>query len=171
MPKTITTTKPIAGSRAGWLIKSEPSVFSIEDLQRDQRTAWEGVRNYQARNFMRDAMAEGDVALFYHSSSEPSGVAGLARVASRARPDPTQFDPTSPYFDATSSRTEPRWQLVEFAYLERFAHFVSLAELKACADLEGMAVLQKGQRLSIQAVSKEHLAIVLGMGGSTHTLT
>jgi predicted RNA-binding protein with PUA-like domain len=147
-----------------WLIKSEPHVFSIDDLARDGKTAWEGVRNYQARNFMRDEMAEGDLALFYHSSSDPSGVAGIAEVASAAYPDPSQFDPQSDYFDAAATPEEPRWFLVDFKFVERFPAFVPLAALKARSELEGMAVLQKGQRLSIQTVSDAHLKVVLAMG-------
>lgn len=149
-----------------WLIKSEPQVFSIDDLKRELKTSWEGVRNYQARNFMRDEMNPGDLALFYHSSSDPSGVAGLAKVASAPYPDPTQFDAKSPYFDPAATREQPRWQLVEFAFVERFSNFVTLAQLRARGELEGMAVLQKGQRLSIQKVSAPHLWTVLEMATS-----
>jgi predicted RNA-binding protein with PUA-like domain len=143
-----------------WLLKSEPQVFSIDDLQRDGRTGWEGVRNYQARNFMRDEMKEGDLALFYHSNAPPPGVAGLARVVGTPRADPSQFDPKSPYFDASSSKASPRWVMATVAFVERF-NLVPLEVLKADPALAGMALLQKGQRLSVQPVSPGHFARVL----------
>ncbi|MBM4374710.1 MAG: EVE domain-containing protein [Deltaproteobacteria bacterium] len=149
-----------------WLVKSEPHVYSIDALARDGKTAWTGVRNYQARNFMRDDMKVGELVLFYHSSSEPPGVAGLARVASEAYPDPTQFDRASEYHDPAATLTEPRWMLVELAFVERFARYVSLAELKESADLEGMLVLQRGQRLSVQPVDLAHCRAVMAMGGA-----
>src|SRR5688572_11976369 len=104
-----------------WLIKSESDVYSIDDLQADGRTSWEGVRNYEARNFMRDAMRPDELALFYHSNSKPSGVAGLARIAKVAVADPTQFDKNSEYYDATSTKAAPRWQMIEVTFVERFA--------------------------------------------------
>jgi predicted RNA-binding protein with PUA-like domain len=144
-----------------WLMKSEPDVFSIDDLERDGTTGWEGVRNYQARNFMRDQMAVGDLVLYYHSNAEPSGVAGLAKVAGPAIPDPTQFDKKSEYYDAASKKDDPTWKMVTVAFVEKFPRVVSLAELKAEKALAGMGVLQKGQRLSVMPVSKPHLATVL----------
>jgi predicted RNA-binding protein with PUA-like domain len=144
-----------------WLMKSEPDVFSIDDLERDGTTGWEGVRNYQARNFMRDQMAVGDLVLYYHSNAEPSGVAGLAKVAGPAMVDPTQFDRKSEYFDAASKKTDPTWKMVTVAFVEKFPRVVSLAELKAEKALAGMGVLQKGQRLSVMPVSKPHVATVL----------
>lgn len=189
-PKTPTqkANKPTAGARAAdpqptqtvalgpvarvaegarrWLIKSEPEVYGIADLERDAHTAWEGVRNYQARNFMRDGMRAGDLVLFYHSNAEPSGVAGVARVHGPALPDPTQFDSASEYFDATSSPREPRWMMVPFAFVERFAEVVPLEVLKADASLAEMLVTQKGQRLSVQPVGGEHFARVLALAGA-----
>ncbi len=144
-----------------WLMKSEPDVFSIDDLERDGTTGWEGVRNYQARNFMRDQMAVGDLVLYYHSNAEPSGLAGLAKVAGPAIADPTQFDPKSEYYDAASKKDDPTWKMVTVAFVEKFPRVVSLAELKAQKALEGMGVLQKGQRLSVMPVSKAHVAVVL----------
>jgi predicted RNA-binding protein with PUA-like domain len=144
-----------------WLMKSEPDVFSIDDLERDGTTGWEGVRNYQARNFMRDQMAVGDLVLYYHSNAEPSGVAGLAKVAGPAMVDPTQFDRKSEYYDAASKKSDPTWKMVTVAFVEKFSRVVSLAELKAEKALAGMGVLQKGQRLSVMPVSKPHVATVL----------
>jgi predicted RNA-binding protein with PUA-like domain len=144
-----------------WLMKSEPDVFSIDDLERDGTTGWEGVRNYQARNFMRDQMAAGDLVLYYHSNAEPSGLAGLAKVAGPAIADPTQFDKKSEYYDAASKKDDPTWKMVTVAFVEKFPRVVSLAELKAQKALEGMGVLQKGQRLSVMPVSKVHVAVVL----------
>lgn len=149
-----------------WLVKSEPDVYSISDLQRDGTTGWEGVRNYQARNFMRDDMKHGDLVLFYHSNAEPSGVAGVAQVNGEATVDPSQFDPKSDYFDATSTKKEPRWLMAQLAYVEIFQEVVPLTALKADAALTGMAVLQKGQRLSVQPVSPGHFTRVLQLAGS-----
>jgi predicted RNA-binding protein with PUA-like domain len=144
-----------------WLVKSEPDVYSIEDLERDGVTGWEGVRNYLARNTMRDEMKEGDLVLFYHSNAEPPGVAGLAKVHGAALPDPSQFDKKSEYYDATSSRAAPRWLMAQVQFVEKFKAPVPLAALKADPSLIGMPLLQKGQRLSVQPVSTEHFARVL----------
>ena len=146
-----------------WLVKSEPDVFSIDDFAKAKVTGWEGVRNYQARNFMRDEMQEGELALFYHSNAEPSGVAGIGRVHGAPLPDPTQFDKKSEYFDATSPKDEPRWMMRQFAFVERFDDVVPLEVLKADPKLAGMALLQKGQRLSVQPVSLEHFKRVLAV--------
>jgi len=150
-----------------WLIKSEPEVFSIRDLARVKVTGWEGVRNYLARNFMRDLMAPGELALFYHSNAEPSGVAGVARVHGEAVPDPTQFQKKSEYFDPTSLRSGPRWMMRHFEFVERFPALVPLATLRADPALRGMALLQKGQRLSVQEVSAAHFAHVVALGRAT----
>jgi predicted RNA-binding protein with PUA-like domain len=149
-----------------WLMKSEPDVYGIDDLARDGSTGWEGVRNYQARNFMRDTMRVGDLVLFYHSNAEPPGVAGLARVAGGAEPDPTQFDPGSEYFDAGSKPEDPRWLHVRVGFVERFAEVVPLEVLRNDAALAGMALLQRGQRLSVQPVSAAHFARVLALAGA-----
>ncbi len=144
-----------------WLMKSEPEVYSIEDLERERETGWEGVRNYQARNFMRDDMKQGELVLFYHSNAEPSGVAGLAKVSSDPTPDASQFDPHSEYFDAASSKTSPKWVHVTISFVERFDELVTLARLKAEKNLAGMALLRPGQRLSVQPVDEGHFARVL----------
>lgn len=146
-----------------WLMKSEPDVYSIDDLKRDGSTSWEGVRNYQARNFMRDEMKVGDLVLFYHSNAKPPGVAGLARVCREAHPDPTQFDPKSDYYDPKATRENPRWMLVDVEYVERFAALLPLESLKADADLEGMELLRKGSRLSVQRVEKGHISHILAI--------
>lgn len=148
-----------------WLIKSEPDVFSIEDLKRVKREPWDGVRNYQARNFMRDGMEIGDLALFYHSNTKPPGVAGVARVASAPYPDPTQWDPASKYFDEKSSEEAPRWLLVEFEFVAAFDELVPLEVLKADAKLDGMLILRRGNRLSITPVEAKHFRRVCQLGG------
>lgn len=149
-----------------WLVKSEPEVFSIDDLARDRVTGWEGVRNFQARNFMRDAMKPKDLVLFYHSRAEPPGVAGLAKVHGAPLADPTQFDPKSEHYDPTSRRDEPRWMMVQLEFVEKFKRLVPLEALKADPKLKGLALLQKGQRLSVQPVSAEHLRHILSLAGS-----
>jgi len=139
-----------------WLMKSEPDVFSIQDLAEKGSTLWDGVRNYQARNFMTQNMKVGDEILFYHSNAEPPGVAGLARVAGPAEPDPSQFDPKSPYYDPKATREKPRWFGVRVAFRERFPRLVSLHELRLHRELADMLVLKPGQRLSIQPVVAPH---------------
>ena len=137
-----------------WLMKSEPSEVSIDDLvaARNQTLAWTGVRNYQARNFMRDAMRLGDGVLFYHSSCPQPGIAGLAEIAGSAEPDATQFDPASPYFDPKSTADRPRWVQID-VQLRRKTRLLTLAEMRAAAELASMRVLQRGNRLSITPVS------------------
>ncbi|MBK7864255.1 MAG: EVE domain-containing protein [Archangiaceae bacterium] len=151
---------------AYWMMKSEPDVFSIEDLERDRLTGWESVRNYLARNFMRDQMRDGDLVLFYHSNGEPSGVAGLARVKGGPVDDPTQFDPKSPYYDPKSTRAAPRWQMVNVEFVERFPQVLSLATLRRQRALKKMGVLQKGQRLSVMPVEPRHFDAVVQLGRS-----
>jgi len=136
-----------------WLMKSEPDEFSIDDLARapGQKTPWFGVRNYQARNFMRDQMRPGDKVLFYHSSCPLPGIAGLAEVSSAAYSDPTQFDPKSKYYDAKASPDAPRWMNVEIKFARK-TRLISLAELRAQEKLSGMRLLARGNRLSITPV-------------------
>jgi predicted RNA-binding protein with PUA-like domain len=144
-----------------WLVKSEPDVYSIDDLAKDGSTGWEGVRNYQARNTMRDEMKVGDLVLYYHSNADPPGIAGIAKVHGPAIPDPTQFDPQSDYYDEKSPPTAPRWLMTQLAFVERFAALVPLETLKNDKALAGMPLLQKGQRLSVQPVAAPHFAHVL----------
>lgn len=136
-----------------WLMKSEPSEYSIDDLARDGQAPWYGVRNYQARNFMRDQMRTGDVVLFYHSSCPEPGIAGLAQVVSAPYPDSTQFDRKSPYYDPKSTMEKPRWMLVDVKFLKRFPKVISLARIRSTKSLQGLVILRPGNRLSITPVS------------------
>ena len=147
-----------------WLMKSEPSAYGIDDLAREPKktTAWWGVRNYQARNFMRDAMQPGDGVLFYHSSCAEPGIVGIARVASATRPDPTQFDPASPYFDPASKPDAPRWVLVDVQVVRKI-RTITLPQLRADPRLAELAVLRKGNRLSITPVEKRHWDAIVKM--------
>jgi len=149
-----------------WLMKSEPSVFSLADLENQGRTCWDGVRNYQARNFMR-SMRSGDLVLFYHSRAEPTGVVGVARVIREARPDSTAWDPVSPYFDPKASPEKPIWEMVDIEFVEAFPRVVCLSELKARPELQGMEVNRKGSRLSVQPVRPEEFHLVVGLGRGT----
>lgn len=149
-----------------WLMKSEPSTYSIDDLQRQGFSEWEGVRNYQASHFMRDEMEVGDLAFFYHSNASPSGIAGLCRICKKAHPDFTAWDPKSKYYDPKSTKENPRWMMVEVEFVEKFPHFISLAELKTNPKLEGLKVLQKGSRLSILPVNQSHFEIICKLGRS-----
>ena len=146
-----------------WLMKSEPDTFSIDDLARVGTEPWTGVRNYLARNYMRDEMRVGDGVLFYHSSCAEAGVAGLAEVASEAYPDPTQFDRKSDYHDPKSTPEQPRWQLVDVAFTRKLARTITLAELKADPRLDGFALLQRGNRLSILPVTKAQWNRILSL--------
>jgi len=149
-----------------WLMKSEPEAYSIQDLAQDGKTGWEGVRNYQARNLMRDDMQVGDLVLFYHSNAVPPGVVGLARISQTGVVDPSQFDSGGHYYDPKSSPDKPRWIMVEIEYCETFSRFLSLAELKNIPALEGLVLLQKGSRLSVQPVSQEHFELICELAGS-----
>ncbi|WPU63782.1 EVE domain-containing protein [Peredibacter starrii] len=149
-----------------WLMKSEPDVFSFDDLKkRPKKTEpWNGVRNYQARNFMRDEMQVGDHILFYHSSCEVPGVYGIAKVGSKPYPDSTQFDPKSEYYDSKSTQDNPRWFLVDVTYEMDLDHHVSLEELKKHKKLEEMRLLQRGNRLSILPVTREEFDYIKKLG-------
>lgn len=147
-------------------MKSEPDVFSLKDLKErpGQREPWDGVRNYQARNFMRDQMKVGDRVLFYHSNTKPPGVVGLAEVASEPYPDETAFDSQSKYFDAKSKRENPRWILVDVCYRETFAQIVTLEMMKTMPKLEAMRALQRGNRLSITPVTAVEFKAICAAG-------
>ncbi|MDE2086063.1 MAG: EVE domain-containing protein [Xanthomonadaceae bacterium] len=146
-----------------WLMKSEPDAFSIDDLKRKKREAWDGVRNYQARNYMRDGMRVGDQVFFYHSNCAEPGIVGIAEVATDAYPDPSQFDPKSKYFDAGSSRDNPRWMLVDVKFVKKLKRTIKLKELQADPALDGMVLLRKGSRLSVQPVEAAHWEHILGL--------
>ena len=136
-----------------WLFKSEPTTYGIDHLAKDKVTAWTGVRNYQARNFMRDAMKKGDRGFFYHSSCEEPGIAGLVEVAKAAYPDETQFERKSRYYDAAATPDAPRWFNVDLRYLKK-TPLVGIGELRAHKPLKDMLILQRGSRLSITPVTK-----------------
>jgi len=154
-------------ARRYWLMKCEPAAYTIDDLQRDKTTNWEGVRNYQARNFMRDEMKVGDGVLFYASNADPSGVTGLAKIVRDGYPDDTAWKKGHTYFDPDSRKDAPTWYMVDIGFVERFAGTVSLATLKATRGLEKMKVTQKGSRLSVQPVTKAEYDIVVRLGRRT----
>jgi predicted RNA-binding protein with PUA-like domain len=148
-----------------WLMKSEPSVFSIDDLARakNQTTSWDGVRNFQARNLLREAQV-GDGVIFYHSSADPPAAVGTATIAKAAYPDASQFDPKSDYYDAASKKDEPRWFVVDVKLERKFPRAVPLAELRATPALEDMVLLRKGSRLSVQPVTPAEWKVVCKLG-------
>jgi predicted RNA-binding protein with PUA-like domain len=157
----------MARAKRYWLLKSEPNVYAIADLQRDGRTFWDGVRNYQARNFMRDDMRVGDGVLFYHSNAQPMGIYGVAEVVREGYPDHTAFDPASPHYDPKSDPANPTWIMVDIAYVGTFKAPITLTTLKQTPGLENMGVLQRGSRLSVLPVSREEWEIIMQLGDLT----
>jgi predicted RNA-binding protein with PUA-like domain len=157
----------MAAEKRCWLLKSEPEVFSFDDLWRakGRTTFWDGVRNFQARNLLRSELRVGDEVLFYHSSADPSGIAGLARVLRAGRPDPSQFDPRDPHYDPASKPEEPRWFGVEIQATRRLPRFLPLEELRAEPGLRGMVLLARGSRLSVQPVTGPQWRVVLRLAG------
>ena len=154
---------------AYWLMKSEPSVFGIEDLaaQPNATDHWDGVRNYQARNFMRDQMRLGDEVFFYHSNCREPGIVGIACIAREAYPDHTALDPDSPYFDPKSDPDNPRWFMVDIQLVRRLARTITLTEIKSHADaLEGLPLIKKGNRLSVMPVDEAHWRYIVGLEAS-----
>ncbi|MEX1213069.1 MAG: EVE domain-containing protein [Balneolaceae bacterium] len=152
-------------NRSYWLMKSEPGAYGMDDLERDRVEPWDGIRNYEARNFMRDEMNIGDRALFYHSNVKPPVIVGQMAICSEPYPDPTQFDPESNYFDEKSSESNPRWQLVDVSYLETFSSSVTRNQLKEDALLSEM-MLFKRNRLSITRVTEQEYQKVLELAGA-----
>ncbi len=152
--------------RRFWLVKSDPETFSIEDLKSAPRqtTCWDGVRNYQARNFLRDEVRSGDGVLFYHSQADPPVVAGTAKVVRAGYPDPSQFEPKSPYHDPGSDRRSPRWYAVDIRLEREFRNPVPLETLRGAPGLESMVLLRRGSRLSVQAVTRDEWEIVTRLG-------
>ena len=136
-----------------WLMKSEPDVYSIDDLERDHNEIWDGVRNYQARNFLK-SMTVGDLAFFYHSNTKPPGIAGLMKIGEEMVVDPTQFDQTNKYYDPKSNPDDPRWHTVTVTYVETFDHYVSLNELKDNFDPDELPVVKRGNRLSVMPITE-----------------
>ena len=150
--------------RRFWLMKCEPSAYAIDDLERDGKTSWEGVRNFQARNFLRDQMQVGDGVLFYASSADPSGVTGLAEISWAGYPDQFSWTKGHKYYDEGSSPENPTWYMVDIRFVERFPGTVSLETLKQTKGLESMMVTRKGSRLSVQPVTKAEFDIVTKLG-------
>lgn len=147
---------------AHWLMKSEPDVFSYDDLVRVKREGWDGIRNYQARNFLRE-MRKGDQVIFYHSNATPPGVAGVAKIVKEAEPDPTQFDPTTKYYDPDSKPTDPRWDWVTVAPVKKL-RFIPLDELRTMPELVDCRLLARGNRLSVIPLSDEEFAAIVTRG-------
>lgn len=147
-----------------WLVKSEETCYSIDDLARDGKTMWDGVRNYQARNYMRD-MKLGDRVLFYHSNSPLTGVVGVAEVCREAYADHTALDPQNDHFDPKASADNPLWMMVDIAFVEKFPRPISLQEIKESTELSGIVVAQRGSRLSVQPVGEEHFQTMRRLGG------
>jgi predicted RNA-binding protein with PUA-like domain len=148
-------------SKSYWLMKSEPDVFSFDDLKKKKTEPWTGVRNYQARNFMRDEMKVGDIVFFYHSSCEIPGIAGIATVASTPYPDNTQFDKKSEYFDPKATKENPRWMLIDVKFERDPKRILPLEEIRTIKGLSEMRLLQKGNRLSILPVAPHEAEIIL----------
>ncbi len=144
-----------------WLVKSEPETYSIDDLKNDQKTWWEGVRNYQARNFMMNEMGLGDSVLFYHSNAEPTGIAGLCQVCTPAEADKTQFDKKSDFYDEKSTLENPRWKCVQVKFVKKFSQILTLAQLRNESSLKNMLLLRPGQRLSVQPVTETEFNHIL----------
>ncbi|MBK5259602.1 MAG: EVE domain-containing protein [Thermoanaerobaculia bacterium] len=147
-----------------WLMKCEPSAYSIDDLERDGTTSWEGVRNFQARNYLRDGMREGDKVLFYASNADPSGVTGIAEIAREAYPDKFATKKGHAYYDEKATAENPIWYMVDIRFVEKFPRIVPLDELKETPGLEEMVVIRKGSRLSIQPVTKREFDLVAKVG-------
>ena len=150
--------------RQFWLMKCEPEAYTIHDLARDGETSWEGVRNYQARNFLRDQMQVGDGVLFYASNADPSGVTGVAEVSKAGYPDATAWKKGHVYFDEASTKDKPIWYMVDIRFVEAFPDVVPLETLKVTKGLENMVVTRKGSRLSVQPVTKAEFDIVTKLG-------
>jgi predicted RNA-binding protein with PUA-like domain len=148
-----------------WLMKSEPGEFSIDDLasRPDQTEHWDGVRNYQARNLMRDGMKVGNLAFFYHSNCAEPGIVGIARIAREAYPDHTAFDPLDPHFDPKSQPEQPTWCMVDVQFVRKLRRTITLAELKDRPELEGLALVRRGNRLSVMPVTAAQWQCILGL--------
>lgn len=147
-----------------WLFKTEPYTFSVDDLKSDGKTLWSGVRNYQARNMLRDDVKKGDLVIFYHSSCAIPAAVGIAEVTKEGFPDETQFDQKSEYFDATAKKENPRWFVVEVKFKERFENEISLSEMRTISAFSDMRLLAPGNRLSLFPISKKHFYLLVKMG-------
>jgi predicted RNA-binding protein with PUA-like domain len=147
-----------------WLMKSEPDVYSIDDFAKDRKTSWDGVRNFKARNYMR-SMAVGDGVFFYHSNADPKAIVGIAKVSKEAHPDTTQFDKKSDYYEPKATKEKPYWSMVEIQFVRKLDEPQSLEKLRGVKDLQGMALLKKGQRLSVQPVSEDEWRTICALAG------
>lgn len=147
-----------------WLIKSEPDVYSIDDLQKDKKTFWDGVRNYQARNFMRDEMKKGDQVIFYHSNTEPPAAVGICEVVKEGYPDFTAFDPDDKHYDPKSKEDNPTWIMVDVKFIKKFNNPVSISEIKENPKLKNMKLVQRGNRLSVMPLTKTEFDEIVIMG-------
>jgi predicted RNA-binding protein with PUA-like domain len=154
----------MAPKKSYWLMKSEPSVYGVDDLERDSSTHWDGVRNFRARNYMR-SMKLGDGVFFYHSNANPKAIVGLARVVKEAYPDHTQFDAESKYYEPRATKDKPYWFMVDIGFVRKLDEPLSLEALREVPELEGMALLKKGQRLSVQPVTEEEWRTVCRLAG------
>lgn len=154
----------MAAERKYWLVKSEPSVYSIDDLKRDKKTHWDGVRNFKARNYMKE-MQKGDGVFFYHSNADPKAVVGIARVAKEAYPDFTQFDKKSKYYDGRATKEKPYWYMVDIEFVNKLDEPITLETLRRVPEVEDMALLKRGQRLSVQRVTPDEWKTICKMGG------
>ncbi len=146
-----------------WLMKSEPDVYGIDDLKKARRDCWDGVRNYQVRNMMRDDMHKGELAFFYHSNCKEPGIVGIMTIAKGGYPDPTQFDPDEKYFDPKSDPEEPRWLAVDVRYKRKLKRTITLQELKTHGELADLALLRRGNRLSVMPVTERHWHYILSL--------
>lgn len=147
-----------------WLFKSEPNAYSINDMQKDRITYWDGVRNYQARNFIRDEMKKGDKVLFYHSNAKPNAVVGICEIIKEAYPDFTAFDPDNKHFDPKSKTDEPAWFMVDIKFFKKFTAAVTLEEIKVTPELKKMRLVQRGNRLSVFPIEKIEFETIEKMG-------
>lgn len=152
-------------ARKYWLMKSEPDCYSIDHLKKDGTASWDGVRNYQARNFLRDEIKKGDGVLFYHSNASPPGVAGIAEVVKSGYPDHTARDPENEHFDPRATEDDPRWYMVDVKFVRKFPELIPLAKLKETPGLQEMEVTRRGSRLSVQPVTAAEWKIVNKLGG------
>lgn len=147
-----------------WLIKSEPDVYSIDDLEKDKKTYWDGVRNYQARNFMRDEMKKGDQVIFYHSNTEPPAAVGICEVVKEGYPDFTAFDPDDNHYDPKSKEDNPTWMMVDVKFLKKFNKLVPITDMKENPKLKDMKLVQRGNRLSVMPLTKSEFDEIIKMG-------
>jgi predicted RNA-binding protein with PUA-like domain len=149
---------------AFWLMKNEPEDYSIEDLEKEGKTLWDGCRNYQVRNMIRDEMKPGELAIFYHSNAKPSGAAGVMKIAGEAYADPTQWDPEDKHYDPKSPKDDPRWFVRDVEFVEKFSRIVPIKEMREAEALEGLQILKRGNRLSVTPITEEEFEVIVSLG-------